>query len=91
MNVEHRTFNVQHRIMNSVNLKKKTEQAYSVEMATKAGSEFILRNSTRLSRSTLSLLTLSRSTLSSQPKGSRPKGSSHAAVKCIEVRLFYNR
>jgi len=83
MNVEHRTFNVQHRIMNSVNLKKKTEQAYSVEMATKAGSEFILRNSTRLSRSTLS----------SQPKGSRlkgsqPKGSSQAAVHYSAVRLF---
>ena len=43
MNVEHRTLNVQHRIMNSVNLKN-TEQAYSAEGAAKARSEATLRN-----------------------------------------------
>jgi hypothetical protein len=57
MNIEHRTSNVQHRIMYSarrvllcrtVKLKKKTEQAYSAEKATKARSESSLRDSTRL-------------------------------------------
>jgi len=43
-NVEHRTLNFQHRIMNSVNLKK-TEQARSAEEATKAESESTFRNS----------------------------------------------
>jgi hypothetical protein len=43
MNIEHRTLNVQHRIMNSVNLKN-TEQAYSAEGAAKARSEATLRN-----------------------------------------------
>ena len=43
MNVEHRTLNVQHRIMNSVNLKKDWAKAYSAEKAGKAGSEFTLR------------------------------------------------
>ena len=45
MNIEHRTLNVQHRIMYSVNFKKKTEQDYFAEAATKAGSEFTSRNS----------------------------------------------
>jgi len=60
MNIEHRTSNVQHRIMYSVNFKKKTEK-----------SESTLRNSIRLSRSTLSFSTQS----------SQPKGSSQAAVR----------
>ena len=43
MNVEHRTLNVQHRIMYSVNFKK-TEQAYSAKEAMKAKSESTFRN-----------------------------------------------
>ena len=75
MNIEHRTLNVQHRIMYSacreplcrtVNLKKKTEQ-----------SEATLRNPTRLpsTSSGPEHIEGSHSTLSS-----RPKGSSQAAV-----------
>ena len=58
MNIEHRTLNVQHRIMYAARrepqglvtgsndqFKEKTEQAYSAEVATKAGSESTLRNS----------------------------------------------
>jgi hypothetical protein len=41
---EHRTSNVQHRIMYAVNLKKPV-QDYFARLATKAKSEFTLRNS----------------------------------------------
>ncbi len=77
MNIEHRTLNVQHRIVNSVNLKK-TEQAYSAEVAAKASGESTLRNSIRLPST------------SSGPEhvegscsilGSQPNGSSQAAVR----------
>ena len=44
MNIEHRTLNVQHRIMYSVNLKKDRDGLLR-EVATKAGSESTPRNS----------------------------------------------
>jgi len=59
MNVEHRTLNVQHPIMYSVNLKKAMQ------------SKTILRDSIRLSCSTLIFLAL----------WSQPKGSSQAAIR----------
>jgi hypothetical protein len=90
MNIEHRTLNVQHRIMYSARrepqglttgsndqFKKKTEQADSAEKATKARSESTLRNSIWLpsTGSGPEHVEGSRSTLSSQPQG-----SSQAAV-----------
>jgi hypothetical protein len=53
MNIEHRTSNIERPTSNNVfcQFKKKTEQAYSAEMAMKAGSDSILRDSTRLSSS----------------------------------------
>ena len=57
--------------MYSANFKKKTEQAYSAEVATKAGSESTLRNSIRLlsTGSSLELAEGSCSTLRVPPKG----------------------
>jgi len=42
MNVEHRTLNVQRRILYSVNLKEKTAYACFAEVTTKSDSEFTL-------------------------------------------------
>ncbi len=47
MNIEHRTSNIERPTSNNEFCRfKKNEQAYSAEMAMKAGSESTLRNST---------------------------------------------
>ncbi len=74
--------------MNSVNLKK-TEQAYSAEMAMKAGSESTLRNSTvqysavfrsRLQRDSLVLKQIKRSVINIR--------RSMLDVRCSTFNLF---
>jgi hypothetical protein len=83
MNIEHRTSNVQHRIMYSVNLKK-TEQAYSAEKATEARSEYTQQNSaafrSRLQRDSLALKSIKRSVINI--------GRSMLGVRCSTFNLF---